>query len=268
MSVQGRSCSSILKGLWPRKCGTACEKILISSEDEILSNQFHAVLENTESYAAVSYDSIQEWLNPLTISTPEEVLSNEEMMQVIAEDEEEKENGKIGSEENKDENKNDVNNNCNSNISPGILDILNNNLRINSNQAEFLYTPLLRHCNEDVHESGIPCVSCCGRKYLKKLGVVYKTLKNSSIARGDGKIEYLKTLTFVNLHIDCHKNYTNNLSITAFKRRQEKPSTSISPQVTEYLEKVLAYGEAHHFPEDAVATVCRIHDSIMDETTI
>ncbi|KAK0071974.1 hypothetical protein PV325_012069, partial [Microctonus aethiopoides] len=39
-------------------------------------------------------------------------------------------------------------------------------------------------------------------------------------------------------------------------------------EVTEYLEKVLAYGEAHHFPEDAVATVCRIHDSIMDETTI
>ncbi|KAK0177145.1 hypothetical protein PV328_001224 [Microctonus aethiopoides] len=55
------------------------------------------------------------------------------------------------------------------------------------------------------------------------------TLKNSSIARGDGKIEYLKTVTFVNLHTNCRKNYANNLSITAFKRRLEEPSISISP---------------------------------------
>ncbi|KAK0073776.1 hypothetical protein PV325_009247, partial [Microctonus aethiopoides] len=56
-----------------------------------------------------------------------------------------------------------------------------------------------------------------------------ETLKNSSIARGDGKIEYLETVTFMNVHSNCRKNYTNNLSITAFKRRQDEPSTSVSP---------------------------------------
>ncbi|KAK0075149.1 hypothetical protein PV326_011848, partial [Microctonus aethiopoides] len=30
-----------------------------------------------------------------------------------------------------------------------------------------------------------------------------ETLKNSSIARSDGKIKYLKTVTFVNLHSNC-----------------------------------------------------------------
>ncbi|KAK0157290.1 hypothetical protein PV328_011048 [Microctonus aethiopoides] len=58
-------------------------------------------------------------------------------------------------------------------------------------------------------------------------------LKNSSIARGDGKIEYLKTVTFMNLHSNCRKNYTNDLSITAFKRRQEEPSTSVSTREKE-----------------------------------
>lgn len=57
-----------------------------------------------------------------------------------------------------------------------------------------------------------------------------QTLKNASIARGDGNIEYLDTVTFVNVHSNCRKNYTNTLSIAAFKRRQEEPSTSISPR--------------------------------------
>lgn len=57
-----------------------------------------------------------------------------------------------------------------------------------------------------------------------------QTLKNASIARGDGNIEYLNTVTFVNVHSNCRKNYTNNLSITAFKRRQVEPSTSICPR--------------------------------------
>ncbi|KAK0075223.1 hypothetical protein PV326_011768, partial [Microctonus aethiopoides] len=58
-----------------------------------------------------------------------------------------------------------------------------------------------------------------------------ETLINSCIAGGDGKNEYLKTVTFVNLHSNCRKNYTNNnLSIRAFKRRQEEPSTSVSPR--------------------------------------
>ncbi|KAK0160419.1 hypothetical protein PV328_007830 [Microctonus aethiopoides] len=59
-----------------------------------------------------------------------------------------------------------------------------------------------------------------------------ETLKTSWIAKGDGKNEYLKTVTFVNVHSNCRKNYTNNLSITAFKRCQEEPSTSVSPQVS------------------------------------
>ncbi|KAK0165651.1 hypothetical protein PV328_004153 [Microctonus aethiopoides] len=59
-----------------------------------------------------------------------------------------------------------------------------------------------------------------------------ETLKNSCIARGDGKNKYLKTVTFVNVHSNCRKNCTNNLSITAFKRCQEELSTSVSPQVS------------------------------------
>ncbi|KAK0078505.1 hypothetical protein PV325_002420 [Microctonus aethiopoides] len=47
----------------------------------------YGILENTESYAAVSYHPAQEWLNPPTILTFEETLKNVEMMQVIAEEE-------------------------------------------------------------------------------------------------------------------------------------------------------------------------------------
>lgn len=57
-----------------------------------------------------------------------------------------------------------------------------------------------------------------------------QTLKNASVARSDGNIEYLNTVTVVNVHSNCRKNYTNNLSIAAFKRRQEEPSTSTSPR--------------------------------------
>ncbi|KAK0157311.1 hypothetical protein PV328_011069 [Microctonus aethiopoides] len=55
-----------------------------------------------------------------------------------------------------------------------------------------------------------------------------ETSKNSCIARSEGKTEYLKTVTFVNVHSNCRKNYTSNLSITAFERCQEEPSTSVS----------------------------------------
>lgn len=58
-----------------------------------------------------------------------------------------------------------------------------------------------------------------------------QTLKNASVSRGDGNIEYLNTVNFVNVHSNCRKNYTKNLSIVAHnKRRQEEPSTSISPR--------------------------------------
>lgn len=57
-----------------------------------------------------------------------------------------------------------------------------------------------------------------------------QTLKNASVSRGDGNIEYLNTVNSVNVHSNCRRNYTNNLSIAAHKRRQEEPSTSISPR--------------------------------------
>lgn len=59
---------------------------------------------------------------------------------------------------------------------------------------------------------------------------VLQTLKNASVARCDGNIENLNTVNLVNVHSNCRKNYTNSLSIASFKRRQEKPSTSISPR--------------------------------------
>ncbi|KAK0091309.1 hypothetical protein PV326_003420, partial [Microctonus aethiopoides] len=58
-------------------------------ENRILPRVFHSILQNTESYAQISYDSVLDWLNPPTILTPEEALSNEEIMQVIAEEERE-----------------------------------------------------------------------------------------------------------------------------------------------------------------------------------
>ncbi|KAK0161691.1 hypothetical protein PV327_008110 [Microctonus hyperodae] len=69
-----------------------------SSENRMLSQSFHRILQNTESYARISYYSVLDWLNPTTTLTPEEALSNEEIMQVIAEEEREKENAESDSD--------------------------------------------------------------------------------------------------------------------------------------------------------------------------
>ncbi|KAK0169767.1 hypothetical protein PV328_010408 [Microctonus aethiopoides] len=83
--------------LWPRNCdATAMHNpvlgLMNSFKNKKLSRSFHRILQNTESYQQISYDSVLDWLNPPTILTPEEALSNEEIMQVIAEEEREKEN--------------------------------------------------------------------------------------------------------------------------------------------------------------------------------
>ncbi|KAK0177019.1 hypothetical protein PV328_001110 [Microctonus aethiopoides] len=75
-----------------------------------------------------------------------------------------------------------------------------------------------------------------------------ETLKNSCIARGDGKNEYSKIVTFVNVHSNCRKNYTNDLSITAFKRCQEEPRTSVS-----YL----------HVKKESVLLILKNYDTVL-----
>lgn len=59
-----------------------------------------------------------------------------------------------------------------------------------------------------------------------------QVLKNASIQRNDGKIEYLSTLNSVKVHIDCRKQYTSEHCITAHKRRLEddEPSPSTLPR--------------------------------------
>lgn len=85
--------------LWPRDTPARQNTInesLIDSEDGTLLQLFHYILKHTEyTYAPVSYHSVQEWLNPPKIMTPEETLSNEEILQVIVGKEEE--NGKMES---------------------------------------------------------------------------------------------------------------------------------------------------------------------------
>ncbi|KAK0083920.1 hypothetical protein PV325_007941 [Microctonus aethiopoides] len=80
--------------LWPRdKRDTPArqnsnKESLIDSEDGALPQLFHDILKHTESeYAPISYHSVQEWLNPPSLITPEEALSNEEVLQVIIEKE-------------------------------------------------------------------------------------------------------------------------------------------------------------------------------------
>lgn len=53
--------------------------------------------------------------------------------------------------------------------------------------------------------------------------------KNASFDRGDGNIEFLNTVTSVNVHSICRKNQIN-LNIAAFKGRQEEPSTYQTPR--------------------------------------
>lgn len=66
-----------------------------STNNTTLPGVFYEMSQNAESYATKLYDSVQELLHPPNISTTEETLSNEEMMQVISEDEGEKGNNEI-----------------------------------------------------------------------------------------------------------------------------------------------------------------------------
>ena len=58
-----------------------------------------------------------------------------------------------------------------------------------------------------------------------------KTLKTASIERNDGHIDFLNTLTSVNVHVGCRKVYISKNSISASKRRLEEgeplPSSSV-----------------------------------------
>ncbi|KAK0180620.1 hypothetical protein PV327_002983 [Microctonus hyperodae] len=83
--------------LWPCNSDATTIRNLVhdlmdSSENKILSHLFHNILQNTEPYAQISYDSVLDWLNPPTILIPEKTFSNEEIMQIIAEEEREGEN--------------------------------------------------------------------------------------------------------------------------------------------------------------------------------
>lgn len=59
-----------------------------------------------------------------------------------------------------------------------------------------------------------------------------QTLRTASIERNDGHINYLNTLSSVNVHSECRKVYTSKNVIAASKRRTEEsePSTSSAPR--------------------------------------
>lgn len=59
-----------------------------------------------------------------------------------------------------------------------------------------------------------------------------QTLKTASIERNDGHIDYLNTLSSVNVHSECRKVYTSKNAIVASKRRTEEgePSTPSAPR--------------------------------------
>ncbi|CAH2086035.1 unnamed protein product [Euphydryas editha] len=59
-----------------------------------------------------------------------------------------------------------------------------------------------------------------------------QTLKTASIERNDGHIDYLNTLSSVNVHSECRKVYTSKNVIIASKRRtdESEPSTSSAPR--------------------------------------
>ncbi|KAK0168148.1 hypothetical protein PV327_001976 [Microctonus hyperodae] len=93
--------------LWRRNCdATTTQNSILDlmnlPENRILPRLFHSILQNTESYAQIAYDSVLDWLNPPTILTPEEALSNEEIMLVIAEEERGKESGESDSDNDSD----------------------------------------------------------------------------------------------------------------------------------------------------------------------
>lgn len=59
-----------------------------------------------------------------------------------------------------------------------------------------------------------------------------QTLRDASKERDDGKIEYLRDATSIEVHIDCRRNYLRKSSIAAFVSKRERidddPSTSSS----------------------------------------
>ncbi|XP_008556708.3 uncharacterized protein LOC103577712 isoform X2 [Microplitis demolitor] len=59
-----------------------------------------------------------------------------------------------------------------------------------------------------------------------------QTLKTASIEKNDGHIDYLNTLSSVNIHSECRKVYTSKNAIVAWKRRTEEgePSTPSAPR--------------------------------------
>ena len=56
-----------------------------------------------------------------------------------------------------------------------------------------------------------------------------KTLRNASVERNDGKIEHLRNVNSIKIHVQCRKEYTRKSSILAVKNvRDEGASTSTS----------------------------------------
>lgn len=75
-----------------------------------------------------------------------------------------------------------------------------------------------------------------GQTVVVKCGI--KTLRDVSKERNDGKIEYLRDAIFIEVHIDCRRNYVRKSSIAAFVSKKERKddglstSSSLSPPRT------------------------------------
>lgn len=73
----------------------------------------------------------------------------------------------------------------------------------------------------------------CSKSLLEGTTVVVerclKTLRDASVERNYEKIEHLRNVNSIKIHVHCRKDYTRSSSISAFKReRDEDASTSTS----------------------------------------
>lgn len=67
-----------------------------------------------------------------------------------------------------------------------------------------------------------------------------QTLKNASFARSYGNIEYLNTVTLVNVHRNCRKNYTNNFGTNTVDFFDGCSDTSKNIKAMEQLRRTAA----------------------------
>lgn len=70
-----------------------------------------------------------------------------------------------------------------------------------------------------------------------------QTLKTASIERNDGHIDYLNTLSSVNVHSECRKVYTSKNVIIASKRRTDESEPSTSSASRKKRNEVFDFGK-------------------------